>query len=135
LTSQIENWSPLEDDGFIGLVGPMLVNNGAQGHFRFLAEPKHKNRGGFVQGGMLMTFADRALGITSRLNDPSRVQSTVQFDMHFMRAVRIGEAVDIHCRVVRETRSLVFLEGELAAGDETVATAKGVWKIISRERG
>jgi acyl-coenzyme A thioesterase PaaI-like protein len=135
VTSQDEYWSPLEDDGFIGLVGPVLVNAGSPGHFRFVAEPKHRNRGGFVQGGMLMTFADRAMGMTSRAKDPTRAQSTVQFDMHFMRAVRIGETVDIRCKVVRETRSLVFLEGRLSVEDETIATAKGVWKIIRRGSG
>lgn len=47
----------------------------------------------------------------------------------------IGETVDIRCAVVKETRTLAFLEARLGVADEIVATAKGVWKIISRDVG
>lgn len=125
-------WQMIEDDGFIGLVGPIfyLPFEDGIGRFRFQAEAKHSNRGGFVQGGMLMTFADRALGMTARKGHLPRPQATVQFDMHFIRTAKIGALVEMECRVVRETRSLIFLDGTILVGGEVVATARGVWKII-----
>jgi hypothetical protein len=33
---------------------------------------------------------------------------------------------------VRRTRSLIFMAGKLLAGDKTVATASGIWKVIGR---
>jgi acyl-coenzyme A thioesterase PaaI-like protein len=80
---------------------------------------------------MLMTFADRALGFTARHHDFSRKQATVQLDVHFIRSVRIGDSVDMACRVVHETRSLVFVDGTMSVMGETVATARGVWKILA----
>ena len=96
-------WETLEDEGFIGLVGPIYRGRqtGQECCFRFVAQPKHRNRGGFVQGGMLMTFADRALGATARGADLDRIQATMQFDMHFIRPVKIGESVEIRCKVVQ----------------------------------
>jgi uncharacterized protein (TIGR00369 family) len=126
------DWIEEIDDGFIGLVGPIYCKAAVagEGRFRFYAEQKHKNRAGYVQGGMLMTLADRAMGKTARQNDPDRPQATVQFEMQFLDPVRIGETVDIVCTVVRETRHLVFMKGELFAADRHIASAHGIWKII-----
>ena len=94
-------WQRIEDDGFIGLVGPIfyLPFEDGVGRFRFSAEAKHQNRSGFVQGGMLMTFADRALGMTARNGYLPRRQATVQLSMDFARTVTIGEDVEMECRV------------------------------------
>ena len=56
-------WRPVKDDGFIGLVGPIYTRKREAGaDYAFRAEAKHANLRNVVQGGMLMTFADRALG-------------------------------------------------------------------------
>jgi uncharacterized protein (TIGR00369 family) len=124
-------WEPYSDDGFIGLIGP-LWQKPVDGSYRyaFLAEPKHHNRRGVVQGGMLMTFADRAMGMTCWYANERQPQATVQLDVHFVEAVKIGEFVEARCQVVRRTRSLVFMSGDLMVGDRVVATAKGVWKTL-----
>ena len=56
----------------------------------------------------------------------------MQLDVHFVDAVKIGEFVEARCQVVRRTRSLVFMNGELVVGDRIVATAKGVWKTLGK---
>lgn len=128
------DWVEEQDDGFIKLVGAIFhqTTSDGKGRFRFHAEAKHKNRAGYVQGGMLMTLADRAMGKTARQGDAARPQATVQFDMQFLEPVKIGETVEISCTVVRETRQLVFMRGELFVEDRHVASAHGVWKIIAR---
>ena len=40
--------------------------------------------------------------------------------------------VEMDCYVIRQTRSLVFVDGTMQVKGETVATARGVWKIISK---
>jgi acyl-coenzyme A thioesterase PaaI-like protein len=125
---------PLEGHGFIGLVGPLLMGpvSGGTGRFRFEATDKHRNRNDVVHGGMLMTFADRSMGYTARQGDMSRRQATVQFDMHFIRPARIGTVIEMDCRIIRQTRSLVFVEGTMTSCGEIVATARGIWKITGR---
>ncbi|MGV6874186.1 PaaI family thioesterase [Pseudochelatococcus sp. B33] len=133
-TFQTGLWTRMEDDGFVGLVGPIYEWNGASetGRFGFLSEDKHRNRGGYVQGGMLMTFADRAMGATARKDDPGRVQATVQLDVHFIRPARIGVPIEIETRVIRETRKLAFIEGTLTSEGDIIARANGVWSILRR---
>jgi len=126
-------WELYRDEGFIGLVGPFWTRRSGDGYcYAFLAEPKHHNRRGIVQGGMLMTFADRAMGMTCWYANERQPQATVQLDVHFIDAVQIGEFVEAKCSVVRRTRSLVFMSAELVVGSRVVATATGVWKTLGK---
>jgi acyl-coenzyme A thioesterase PaaI-like protein len=128
-----EGWEPYRDEGFIGLVGPFWTRRSGEGYrYAFMAEPKHHNRRGIVQGGMLMTFADRAMGMTCWFANERQPQATVQLDMHFVDAVQIGEFVEAQCRVVRRTRAMVFMSAELVVGTRVVATANGVWKTLGK---
>jgi acyl-coenzyme A thioesterase PaaI-like protein len=126
-------WEPYADEGFIGLVGPFWTRRtGDTHHYAFMAQPKHHNRRGIVQGGMLMTFADRSMGMTCWYANEKQPQATVQLDMHFIDAVQVGEFVECRAKVVRRTRSLVFMSGELVVGERVVATANGVWKTLGK---
>ena len=126
-------WEPYRDEGFIGLVGPFWTRQEGETHlFAFTAAPKHHNRRGVVQGGMLMTFADRSMGMTCWYANGKQPQATVHLDVHFVDAVQIGEFVEAKCRVVRRTRSLIFMAGELVVGARVVATANGVWKTLGK---
>ena len=126
-------WEPYGDDGFIGLIGPFWTRPAGDSYrFAFMAEPKHHNRRGIVQGGMLMTFADRSMGMTCWYANERQPQATVQLDVSFVDAVKIGEFVEAKCTVVRRTRSLIFMSGDLVVGTRIVATAKGVWKALGK---
>ena len=126
-----EGWELLADAGFIGLVGPSWGRGeGSEAAFAFVAEPRHANLLGVVQGGMLMTFADRALGIGAWNAAGNRACATVQFDMQFVSSARMDDFVELRPEVVRRTTSLVFMQGSLRAGPRVVAGAHGVWKVL-----
>jgi acyl-coenzyme A thioesterase PaaI-like protein len=129
-------WEPYTDKGFIGLVGPFWTRTEGETHlFAFTAAHKHHNRRGVVQGGMLMTFADRSLGMTAWYANERQPQATVQLDVHFIDAVQIGEFVEARCKVVRRTRSLLFMSGEFVVGSRVVLSANGVWKTLRKKPG
>jgi acyl-coenzyme A thioesterase PaaI-like protein len=124
-------WTIHDSQGFIGLVGPVWQKNGPEGlMLAFQPDEKHRNLRGVVQGGMLMTMADRLLGAYARSRNDQRPQATIQLDVHFLAAVRIGDLVIGRARMLRNTRSLMFLSGELAVGESEVLSAKGVWKKL-----
>lgn len=127
-------WDRFEDAGFIDLVGPIVTRSGADGlrAFGFTAETKHANLIGVVHGGMLMTLADRALGVAAWDAAGGRPSVTVQFDMQFVSSARMGDFVAVEPELLRLTSSLVFMRGTLKVGDRAVAAANGLWKILSR---
>jgi acyl-coenzyme A thioesterase PaaI-like protein len=125
-----DGWEAMDDPGFIGLVGPVFRRAcGEHDEYGFRADPKHANMRHFVQGGMLMTFADWAFGRTA-WQAAGRGVATVQFDMQFVSAARMGDFVETRPEVVRRTAALVFMRGTLLSGTRVVATAHGVWKIL-----
>jgi acyl-coenzyme A thioesterase PaaI-like protein len=124
-------WSGVDTTGFIALVGPLwhrVVNEVHE--YALIAEDKHHNRRGVVQGGVLMTFADRTCGMTGRFVSGSPSLATVQFDTQFVDAARIGELLVSRPRVVRSTRSLIFLTTEVSADERCIAMASGVFKVM-----
>lgn len=124
-------WRQVDSDGFIELVGPFWFRDD-QPDFRmaFVAGAKHRNRRGVVQGGMLATLADRAMGQAGRLANGDRAQATIQLDLHYIDAVQLGEFVEARCGVVRCTRSVIFIEADILADQRLVAKATGIWKVL-----
>ena len=124
-------WSSVDASGFIALVGPLWHRAVDGAHeYALIAEDKHHNRRGVVQGGVLMTFADRSCGMTGRFVSGSPSLATVQFDTQFVDAAKIGELLISRPRMVRATRTLLFMTTELTAGERCVAMASGVFKVM-----
>jgi acyl-coenzyme A thioesterase PaaI-like protein len=62
-----DGWKIVETSGFLHLIGPLWqrVVDGTH-EYALATEDKHHNRRGLVQGGVIMTFADRTCGMTAR---------------------------------------------------------------------
>ena len=126
-----DGFTVVETTGFLNLVGPLwqrIVDG--QPELALITEDKHHNRRGVVQGGLLMTFADRACGMTARFVSGRPTMATVQLDVHFIDAGKIGETLIARPRVIRTTRTLIFVTAEVTANKRPIVTANGVFKIL-----
>jgi acyl-coenzyme A thioesterase PaaI-like protein len=129
-----EGWKIVETSGFLHLIGPLwerLVDGELE--FALITEEKHHNRRGLVQGGVLMTFADRTCGITARHVSGKPTLATVQLDTHFVESGKIGEVLISKPHVVRSTRSLIFITTEVTVDKRCIAMASGVFKILKND--
>ena len=129
-----DGWSIVATTVFIHLIGP-LWHRLVDGHYEYalIAQDKHHNRRGLVQGGVLMTFADRTCGMTARHVTGKHTMATIQLDVHFVEAGKIGETLVSRPRVVRATRSLIFVNTEVTVDRRCIAMASGVFKILKSE--
>ena len=133
-TLKASGWTLVETSGFLNLVGPLwerIVNG--EHEYAIVAQDKHHNRRGLVQGGLLMTFADRSCGMTARYVSGRPTLATVQMDTHFVDSGKIGDILISRPRVVRLTRSLIFMTTEVTANERCLVTATGVFKILKNE--
>jgi acyl-coenzyme A thioesterase PaaI-like protein len=129
-----DGWKIVETTGFLHLIGPLWQRVVDGDHeYALITEDKHHNRRGLVQGGVLMTFADRTCGMTARFVSGKPTLATVQLDVHFVEAGKIGETLVSKPRVVRTTRSLIFITTEVTVDRRVIATANGVFKILRSE--
>jgi len=113
---------------FDQVVGPFYFRPDADGRMRcaFRAEPKHMNAGHRMHGGCLMTFADIALFQTAYQEMEGASGVTVSLDSTFIDGVYEGELVEATGEVIRAGKSLIFVRGQINAGERVVMTFSGV---------
>src|SRR5436309_12338390 len=129
-----DGWSIVETTGFLHLIGPLWqrVVDGEH-EYALVAQDKHHNRRGLVQGGVIMTFADRTCGMTARYVSGRPTLATIQLDTHFVESGKIGEILVSKPHVVRSTRTLIFITTEVTVDRRCIAMASGVFKILKNE--
>lgn len=127
-----DGWTSSEPGAFSGIVGSLWARgSGAEATYGFIAEARHSNGHlGTVHGGMLMTFADIALGcaVVAALGAPTCATASLQ--LQFVAAARAGDFITCRPEIIRRTSQLLFLRGLITVGDKTVASADGIWKVL-----
>ena len=117
-------------DPFEDLAGPFYYRVGDDGRAvcAFRAEKKHLNGGGFLHGGLVMTFADFSLFVIAReVIDGSRTV-TATFNGELVGTAHEGDLVECTGEVVKAGRSMVFVRGLITCGDEPVMSFSSVLK-------
>lgn len=127
-------WSTwgLGGDPFETHNGPFCFKVEADGRRRCAFQPErhHLNGGNMVHGGALMSFADFALfGIASGSLE-GVMAVTVTFNAEFVGAASLEGWIEAEGQVVKETRSLVFVQGVLRQRGAPVLAFSGTVKKV-----
>lgn len=125
--------TPLSDP-FEVYLGPVW-ETGAKGARRFALriDERHVNMRGVLHGGMLMTFADLALGqAVWDATDHANVV-TLNVQSQFLKTARAGDVVEVTPKLMRRSRSLLFIRGDFEAAGEVIYTASSIWKILGED--
>lgn len=111
-------------------MGPFYFKEADNGEVScaFIAEAKHINGGGSTHGGLLMTFADFSLFAIAQSSLDTGFGVTISLNSEFVAAGYLGDLVEARGRVVRATRSLIFVQGEVHVADKTLLTYSGIIK-------
>lgn len=129
---QAAGWTPFHADGFSGVVNPIWERGTPDDlEVGFAARPEHSNgRLDTIHGGLLMTFADIALGykIVKTVGRPWL--ATAQLQLHFVSAARVGDFVICRPEIIKRTGQLVFMRGLIAVDEKVIASADGIWKLF-----
>jgi uncharacterized protein (TIGR00369 family) len=121
-------------DPFEELVGPLCFKEDEAGRFRcaFEATPRHANTSGQIHGGMLMTFADFALCLAATHGLPGERCVTVSLTCEFTAPGEVGDFIESTAEVVRRTRSLTFVRGQVTAGDRILLNYSAIVTRLAR---
>ncbi|MBF9032688.1 PaaI family thioesterase [Rhodobacterales bacterium HKCCE2091] len=133
---EVEDGWVTDHDGihFMERNGPIWYRRGEDRvEVGFLAvEETHGNNQGIMHGGMIMSFADFALGHAVWYAHDRAPVVTIQMDVKFVAAGIAGDWIHCTPEIVRRTRSITFIRGDILSGDRLVATASGVWKAVGK---
>lgn len=126
-------WLTWVGDPFETLTGPYYYRTDDDGTIRgaFIPETKHLNGGGIVHGGALMTFADAMLGALVYLGLNNQFAVTVTFNTEFVGSGAAGAPIYGTGRIVRETKSMVFLQAQLEQNDQPILAFSSAMKKIT----
>jgi acyl-coenzyme A thioesterase PaaI-like protein len=121
-------------DPFEDHAGPFYFRHGDDGQAvcAFRAERKHMNGGGFLHGGLVMTFADFSLFVIARDAIDGSPTVTATFSGEFVGTARVGDLVECTGEVVKAGRSLVFCRGLITSGGEPVMSFSSALKKTPR---
>ena len=121
------------------LLGYVLDVGRGDGHARcrLTVTEAHTNRHGALHGGIAAACLDNALGATASLTVDATGTApflTVSMNLNFHAPAHAGDELEATGRVTGGGRSLLFVDGELRAGERLIATATGVFKRVPAER-
>lgn len=127
-----EGFEPFPDQGpFLEHVGPIHVDTrGDELVLGLLAEERHANHRGTVQGGLLSTLADFALGrAIERDAEDGADRATVSLTVDFLKPAKPGDWIETRTRVDRVGSTLSFADVSLLVGEREIVRARAVWVV------
>lgn len=128
-----DGFSETSSEGLAALVGPFYRRQEDDGPcYAFRAELRHTNVFKTVHGGMLVTFIDEIMGIAAWQAIGCHPCATISLTSDFIAAPSVGDWIEGRARLIRSTRSLVFMQGTLTVREAVVLSANGIWKTLGR---
>ena len=125
-------FAPFPDQGpFLEHIGPIHVREDSDELVLGLrAEERHANHRGTVQGGLLSTFADFALGRAIEADaDDDKDRATVSLTVDFLKPARPGDWIESRTRVDRVGGTLAFADCSLTVEGREIVRARAVWVV------
>jgi len=135
-TLEAEGWQALNTRAFSAAIGPTFMR-GETGHriVGLITDARNANdHMGIVHGGVLLTFADIALGcaVVDAIGAPHC--TTVQLQYQFVAAAPVGSFISCEPELVRRTSQLVFVRCVVKSDGRTVGSADGIFKVLDPAR-
>jgi uncharacterized protein (TIGR00369 family) len=114
---------------FLEHIGPVQVREDGQ-VFGLRAEERHTNHRGTIQGGLLSTFADFALGRAIGADaDDDKPRATVSLTVDFLRPAEPGDWIEARPRVERVGGTLSFADVSLTVEGREIVRARAVFVV------
>ena len=126
------DFAPFPGQGpFLEHIGPIHVREeGEELVLGLRAEERHANHRGTIQGGLLSTFADFALGRAIEADaEDGRDRATVSLTVDFLKAAKPGAWIESRARVDRVGGTLAFADCSLTVEGREIVRARAVWAV------
>ena len=128
-----DGFEPFPDQGpFLEHIGPIHIRGGDDGNpvLGIRAEDRHINHRGTIQGGMLSTFADFALGRAIEFDAPDEHdRATVSLTVDYLKPAEPGDWIESRTSVDRVGRTLAFADCTLVVGEREIVRARAVYVV------
>ena len=120
--------------GFMKHNGGVLFRNISKTEYEFKStiNKNHLNAAGITHGGYLSALVDAGSGTAAHRSAENAPCVTISLDLKFIGPSKIGDEIIGNVKILKKTKSLVFLFCELKCEDKIITSATGVWKILKK---
>ena len=118
--------------GFMKHNGGIMFRNISETEYEFKSKinENHLNNIGITHGGYICSLIDSGAGTAAYRAAKNHPCVTVSLDLKFISASKKGDEILGSVKILKKTKTLVFLFCELKCNDKIIASASGVWKIL-----
>ena len=118
--------------GFMKHLGGLDLEKVDDANYEFTVKVKdiHLNTGKIAHGGFLSTIADTGMGTAAHRVAGDRRCVTINLDIKFISAGMLDDVLKGTVKVLKKTKTLVFINCEVSNDKGLVISASGTWKIL-----
>ena len=118
--------------GFMKHNGGVMFRNISDEEYEFKStiNENHLNAAGITHGGYLSALIDAGSGTAAHRSAENAPCVTISLDIKFIGVSKIGDEIIGSVRILKKTKTLIFLFCELKCNKKIITSATGVWKIL-----
>ena len=118
--------------GFMKHNGGIMFRNISESEYEFksVINENHLNAAGITHGGYLAALIDSGAGTAAHRSAQNAPCVTISLDLKYIGTSKIGDEIIGHVKILKKTKTLVFLFCELKCNNKIITSASGVWKIL-----
>ena len=100
--------------------------------FKSIITENHLNAAGITHGGYLSALVDAGSGTAAHRTAEGSPCVTISLDLKFIGTSKVDDEIIGKVKILKKTKTLVFLFCELKCNDKIITSASGVWKILAK---
>ncbi len=118
--------------GFMKHNGGLMFRSISDSEYEFKStiNKNHLNAAGITHGGYLSSLIDAGAGTAAHRAADNAPCVTISLDLKFIGVSKAGDEIVGHVKILKKTKTLVFLFCELKNNEKIITSATGVWKIL-----
>ena len=121
--------------GFMKHNGGIMFRNISETEYEFKTtiNENHLNAAKITHGGFICSLIDAGAGTAAHRSAGQAPCVTISLDLKFIAITRIGDEIIGFVKILKKTKSMVFLICHLKSKDKIIASASGIWKILKQK--
>ena len=118
--------------GFMKYLGGLKIEKIDESNYVFTVKVKdiHLNTGKIAHGGFLSTIADTGMGTAAHEVAGDKRCVTINLDIKFISAGMLNDDLIGNIKILKKTKTLVFINCIVSNTKGPVISASGTWKIL-----
>ncbi len=118
--------------GFMKHNGGILFRNISENEYEFKStiNNNHLNAAGITHGGYLSALIDAGAGTAAHRSADNAPCVTISLDLKFIGSSKVNDEIYGKVKILKKTKTLVFLFCELNCNGKIITSASGIWKIL-----